>query len=68
MPLKPTHPYKQRLEVWINSKQDGDLTNTNSKKKYRIKSGQPDLRGNPLRRKTTGDGETNHFGMMGLMF
>ena len=63
MPLKPTHPYKQPLEVWINSKQDGDLTNTNSKKNYRIKSEQPDLRGNPLRGKTTDDGEANHYEM-----
>ena len=63
MPLMPTHPYKQRLEVWINSKQDGDLTNTNSKKKYRIKSEQPDLRGNPLRGKTTDDGEANPYEM-----
>ena len=59
----PTHPYKQQLGVWINSKQDGDLTNTNSKKKYRIKSEQPDLRGNPLRGKTTDDGEANHYEM-----
>ena len=63
MPLKPTHPYKQPLEVWINSKQDGDLTNTNSKKNYRIKSEQPDLRGNPLRGKPTDDGEANHYEM-----
>ena len=27
----PTYPYKQSLEVWINSKQHGDLTNINSK-------------------------------------
>ena len=28
-----THPYKQQLRVCINSKQDGDLTNTKGKKK-----------------------------------
>ena len=61
MLLMPTHPYKQPLRVWINSKQDGDLTNTNSKEKYRIKSGQPYLRGNPLRGKTRGDSEANHY-------
>ena len=63
MLLMPTHPYKQPLGVWINSKQDGDLTNTNSKEKYRIKSGQSDLRGIPLWEKTTGDGEANHYEM-----
>jgi hypothetical protein len=57
MPLMPTYLYKQPLGIWINSKQDGDLTHTNSKGRYRIESRHQDLHGNPLRGKTTGGSE-----------
>ena len=37
MPLMSPHPYKQPLGVWINSKQDGDLTSTNSKENTKLR-------------------------------
>ena len=64
MPLKPTHPYKQPLEVWINSKQDGDLTNTNGKKKNtKTRVDNQIYVETPCGKKPTGDGVANHYEM-----